>query len=273
MRLWRRFGQRPRAAGILGLALVIVLAVVIGPFFYGRDSDLINATALYQAPSGAHPFGTDQLGRDLLLRCLYGGRLSLTIASGATAIAIVLGSTWGLSAGFWRGWVDQLLMRSADAMMTIPEIMLAMVFIAVLGASVGSLTLIIGLALVPVTARIMRSAILTELTSDYYLAAVASGASPIRIILSELLPNTAPTLLARASLCFAAAILLEAGLSFIGLGVQPPQASWGTLVQSGYGVLFESPTYFVFPGALILLSIFAFNGLADEVQVILDARS
>ena len=252
---------------------MIVLAVVLGPDIYGKDPNVIDPTSLFKPPTPAHPFGTDEIGRDLLARCLYGGRLALGIALGATVIGTTLGTAWGLLAGFRRGWIDQALMRSADTMMAIPEILVGLMFIAAFGASIVSLTVIIGLILVPITARVMRSALLSETTLDYYLAAVASGASAYRILSSELFRNTSPTLLARVSLAFATAIVLEASLSFLGLGVQPPLASWGSLVQSGYAALYETPTYFVFPGVLILVSILSFNFLADEVQVILDPRS
>lgn len=252
---------------------LIVIAVILGPEVYRKDPNAIDPTALFQPPAWGHPFGTDEIGRDLLARALHGGRLALGIAFGATLIGTTLGTAWGLVAGLRGGWVDQALMRAADTMMAIPEILVGLMLIAAFGASIVSLTVIIGLILVPITARVMRSAVLTEVTLDYYLAAVASGASTFRILASELFRNTTPTLLARLSLAFATAIVLEASLSFLGLGVQPPLASWGSLVHSGYGALYLAPTYFVFPGALILLTILALNFLADEVQVILDPRS
>jgi peptide/nickel transport system permease protein len=272
-RVWHRLVQRPRALTGALVAGSIVLVVVFGPFFSSQDPNAIDASALFQQPSWSHLFGTDELGRDLFTRCLYGGRLTLGIALGATSLGVALGSTFGLIAGLYRGWTDQALMRSADAVMAIPEILLALVFVAAFGASVISLSVIIGLVLIPITARVMRSAVLTEIASDYYLAAVASGASRWRIIVSELLPNTSPTLLARISIGFATAIVLEASLSFLGVGVQPPLASWGSLVHDGYGVLYVAPTYFVFPAILIFASILSLNFLADEVQIMLDPRA
>lgn len=273
MRAWHRFTHRPRALAIGVVVAAIVLAVAFGPYLDRQDPNAIDSSALFKAPSLVHLFGTDELGRDLFSRSLYGGRLSLYIAFGAVAIGTTLGSAWGLTAALRGGWIDQALMRSVDAAMAIPEILLGLMFVAAFGASAVSLSVVIGLVLVPITARVLRSAVLTEVASSYYLAAVATGAPAYRILVSELLPNTTPTLLARTSLSFATAILLEASLSFLGLGVQPPLASWGTLVRYGYGVLYQAPTYVVFPGALILISILAFNLLADELQLVFDPRS
>jgi ABC-type dipeptide/oligopeptide/nickel transport system permease subunit len=273
MGVWHRFIRRPLA--VLGAAVVVLIVgtVLFGPYLDRQDPYAIDPSVLFKPPSLQHLFGTDELGRDLFTRSLYGGRLALGIAFGAMAIGVAIGSAWGFTAALRGGWLDQLLMRSADTAMAIPEILLALVFVAAFGATIVSLTVIIGLILVPITARVMRSAILGEMATDYYLAAVASGASVYKIVTSELLRNTSPTLLARISLSFATAIVLEASLSFLGLGVQPPLASWGSLVHDGYGVLYQAPTYFVFPAALIFISILALNLLADEIQVILDPRS
>jgi peptide/nickel transport system permease protein len=273
MGVWHRFIRRPLA--VIGAVVVVLIVgtVLFGPYFDRQDPYAIDPSILFKPPSLQHLFGTDELGRDLFTRSLYGGRLALGIAFGAMAIGVTIGSAWGFTAGLRAGWLDQLLMRSADTAMAIPEILLALVFVAAFGATIVSLTVIIGLILVPITARVMRSAILGEMATDYYLAAVASGASVYKIVTSELLRNTSPTLLARISLSFATAIVLEASLSFLGLGVQPPLASWGSLVHDGYGVLYQAPTYFVFPATLIFISILALNLLADEIQVILDPRS
>ena len=225
---------------------------------------------LFAAPSGAHPFGTDELGRDLMTRVMFGGRTSLEIAVAATIISMVVGVLWGFAAAFREGWVGEVLMRIADAALGMPVILLGLVLVAAFGASTLSLIVILGVLFSPATARLARSSLLSELKSEYYLAAVAVGASGPRIVLGELLPNTLPVQLARATLVAADAIFVEASLSFVGLGVQPPGASWGTLLQQGYTNLYRSIWYPIFPGLVILIAVLALNTLGDNLQRVLD---
>lgn len=249
-------------ASLLGvIALACLLAPLVAP--YGANE--LTAALPLQGPSGSNWMGTDELGRDLFSRILYGGRISLTIAAGATAIAMVLGTIWGLAAALGRGWVDELLMRTADTAMAIPGILLALVFVAAFGASPGGLALVSGLLLTPTTARMARAAALTEIESDYFTAAIAYGASKPRLVLKELLPNTLGPLGVQATVNAATAIVIEASLSFVGLGIQPPEASWGTLVRQGYERMYEVPGYVIFPGLVMVLTIWALNLLGDTL--------
>ncbi len=270
---WRLL-RRPQAA-LAGLVVGLIVAATIGaPLFAPYAPTATDYDRLFGAPSWAHPFGTDELGRDILTRVLYGGQTSLTVAAAATAIAMLLGVVWGFVAAFREGWIGEILMRVADTVMALPVILLGLVLVAAFGASILNLIIILGLLFAPATARLARSTLLVELRSEYYVAAVSVGASSWRIVARELLPNALPVLLARASLVVAEAIFVEASLSFVGLGVQPPETSWGTLLNQGYSNLYSSYSYPIFPGIVILVAVLALNILGDNLQKVLDpARS
>lgn len=267
--LWRLL-NRPTAVISAVVALVLVASAVFAPLVSPHSPSELDYVHLFAPPSTNHLFGSDELGRDLLARVLYGGRTSLAIAGAATVVAMVVGVLWGFAAAFREGWVSEILMRIADAAMGMPVILLGLVLVAAFGASTLSLIAILGILFAPATARLARAALLAELRSDYYVAAVSVGARSPRIVLGELLPNTMPVLLARATLVAAEAIFVEASLSFVGLGVQPPKASWGTLLQQGYSNLYRSYWYPVFPGLVILVAVLALNTLGDNVQRVLD---
>lgn len=261
--------RRPRrGAGVTKLALavlaLIVLLCAIGPLFAADPGAIDNANR-FAGPSAANWFGTDELGRDLFARIVDGGRISLAIAGGATVVSMLLGALWGFGAALARGILDELLMRLADVTMAIPQLLFALVFVAAFGASPAGLALIVGILLTPVTARMIRSAVLGELQSDYTHAAVAYGASRRRLVLREVLPNVSAPLGVQAAINAANAIILEAALSFVGLGVQPPDASWGTLLQQGYQKMYQSTTGVIFPALAIFLTIWMLNLLADQL--------
>jgi peptide/nickel transport system permease protein len=270
LRFLSQLARRPSAAVAAVVLALIVFGVVFAGLVAPYSPDAFDFTHLYGAPSWAHPFGTDELGRDLFTRVLYGGRTSLEIAAFAVLLAMTGGAAWGFLAAYLRGWVDELLMRVADLTLGMPVILLALVLVAAFGSSTASLVLILGILFMPATARLARAALLSELEADYYLAAISVGAPPWQIMLRELLPNTAPVLIARASVVAAEAIFVEASLSFVGLGVQPPAASWGTLLQKGYSNLYKSYWYPVFPGLVILIAVLALNTLGDHLQRVLD---
>jgi peptide/nickel transport system permease protein len=266
----RRLFSRPTAAVAAVVVAVVVLSAVAAPLIAPYPKNQFDYEHLFGSPTLAHPFGTDELGRDLLTRVMYGGRTSLEMAALATVFAIVGGTAWGFLAAFRRGWTEEVMMRGADLLMGLPVILLGLVLVAAFGSSVPSLVLILGILFMPATARLTRSAMLSELQADYHLAAVSVGAPPWQIMLKELLPNTMPVILARASIVAAEAIFVEASLSFVGLGVQPPTASWGTLLQNGYGNLYRSYWYPLFPGLVILIVVLALNTLGDNLQRVLD---
>lgn len=242
------------------IAVACLAAPLIAPYLPTAQS-----SDRFAGPSLAHFFGTDELGRDLFSRVLYGGRLTLLIGFGATVVAVVVGAAWGMLAAFARGWTDEILMRLADSVMAIPQMLFALVFISAFGATPGRLMLIIGVLLTPTTARLVRSSVLTEVQADYFTAAVAYGATPKRLLLFEVLPNIRGPLAVQATINAANAMLLEASMSFVGLGIQPPEATWGTLVQLGYQKMYQSIGYVLFPAILIFVTIWMLNLLADQL--------
>jgi peptide/nickel transport system permease protein len=262
--------RRPTAALAAIVVFLIVAGAIAAPLIAPYPPTQFDYAHLFAAPSWSHPFGTDELGRDLITRVLYGGRTSLEMAALATVIAMVFGSIWGFAAAFKKGWVGEVLMRIADLTLGMPVILLGLVLVAAFGSSIFSLVVILGILFSPATARLARSALLSELESDYYLAATSVGAPPWRIVFEQLLPNTMPVLLARGSIVAADAIFIEASLSFLGLGVQPPAASWGTLLHVGYASLYSSYWYPLFPGLIIVVAVLALNTLGDNLQRALD---
>lgn len=266
--LRRRSAQRrPRVAVAswlsVGVLALIVLACVLAPVLSPFDPTA-QSPDRFAPPSGAHLFGTDELGRDLLSRVLHGGQLTVLIAGGATLVAMVLGIAWGMAAAFLRGIADELLMRLADTVMAIPQILFALVFISAFGADPVKLAVIVGVLLTPTTARLVRSAVLTELQEDYFTAAVAFGSTRRRLLFAEVLPNARGPIVVQAAINAANAILLEASMSFVGLGIAPPEATWGTLVQQGYQKMYQSIGYVLFPALFIFVTIWLLNVLADQ---------
>lgn len=247
----------------LGLLTIIVLACVLAPLLAPYDP-AAQSSDRFAGPSAAHLFGTDELGRDLFSRVLYGGQLTVFIAGGATLVAMVLGIAWGMAAAFARGWVDEILMRLADTVMAIPQILFALVFISAFGADPVKLAVIIGVLLTPTTARLVRSSVLSELQEDYFTAAVAFGSTRRRLLFAEVLPNAKGPIVVQAAINAANAILLEASMSFVGLGIAPPEATWGTLVQQGYQKMYQSIGYVLFPALFIFVTIWLLNVLADQ---------
>ena len=266
----RRLLRRPTGAASLVVVALLVIAALGAPLFAPYSPTALDFEHLFAPPTRDHLFGTDELGRDLLTRVLYGGRTSITLGFAATGVAMLIGIVWGFAAAIREGWLGEILMRAADTLMAMPAILLGLVLVAAFGTSTLSMVMILGIIFAPATARIARSTLLAELRAEYYLAAVSVGASGRRIVARELLPNAMPVLASRASLVLAEVIFVEASLSFIGLGIQPPETSWGTLLQTGYGNLYSSYTYAVFPGIVILVAVLALNTLGDNLQKVFD---
>jgi peptide/nickel transport system permease protein len=248
------------------ILIVIVLLCVCAPLVTGYGPDQIDPSQPFAAASAQHWLGTDEVGRDLLTRLLYGGRLTLMVCAGSVAIAFLLGTVWGMVAADRGGIADEILMRTADIAMAIPQILFALVCVAAFGASLLSLTVITGILLTPSSARMARSVTVQETALDYYLAGIAYGAGKIRLLGREVLPNIFPALASQAAINAASAIILEASLSFVGLGVQPPQTSWGVLLQEGYGYLYNDPTYVLSPAVMILLTVLCLNLVANRLS-------
>lgn len=262
---------RSHSSVIALVALILIaLSALLAPLLTRFPPNELHVTDRFLSPNATYWFGTDELGRDLFSRVLYGGRAALAISLGAAIIATVFGLAWGGLAAISHRWTDEILMRLADATMAVPLVLAALIFVAAFGPTVPALLVIIGILQAPWSARVIRASVLSEIQQDYYQAAIASGARRHTILVSELIPNVMPTLLVQFAINMASAVLLEAALSFFGLGVQPPLASWGTLLLEGYRHIFLAPTYAVVPGLMIFLAIWALNTLSDGLQEALE---
>ncbi len=269
--LGRFLKNRLAVFGLVLLALLILMALlagIIAPF----DPIKLDLQALSEAPSWKHPFGTDNLGRDILSRVIYGARVSLSAGVVAVGIAVLIGLALGLAAGFFGNATDEIIMRVVDAMLAFPFLVLAITLAAVLGPSLQNSMLAIAVVSVPGFARLTRAQMLSERERDYVQAAQSLGASDPRIVFRHLLPNIAGPVIIQATLAIAGAILAESSLSFLGLGVQPPTPSWGEMLNTARGYLRDAPWMAIAPGSLIFLSVLAFNLLGDGLRDALDPR-
>lgn len=270
--------MRRLCASPLGLAALVILIAfcaiaVLAPVLVPYDPLAQDSLAQAKAPSGAHLLGTDYLGRDVLSRVLYGARPSLAVGLASVSIAILLGSTLGLMSGYLGGAFDLLTQRVVEVALTLPGLVLALALLAILGGGSVSLVLAIALVLAPGIARVVRSTALTVATEDYIEAARAVGARDRRIILRHILPNAAATIIVLASLNLGNAILFEAALSFLGLGIQPPDPSWGNLLSGPARQYFEvAPWMAIFPGIAVSLVVLGFNLFGDSLRDAFDPR-
>jgi len=270
---WPRL-KRNRMA-MVGLLVVLLLFVIsfLAPFLTPYDPSAINAWDVLQPPSWNHWFGTDELGRDVLTRVLYGARISLKVGFVAIGIAVLLGSAVGLVAGYYGGWVDSLLMRCVDIMLCFPSFFLILAVIAFLNPSIWIIMAVIGLTGWMGVARLVRAEVLTIREMDYILAARCIGCSDLRIILRHILPNALSPVLVAATLGVAGAILTESALSFLGIGVQPPTPSWGNILTSGKDYIEFAWWLSLFPGQAILITVLAYNLLGEGIRDALDPRT
>ncbi len=255
------------------LVLIAAAALLAPPFLQDplAQRDPINGTNL--APSAAHPLGTDQLSRDVLARVATGGRVSLAVAVVAVGLSITLGALVGLVAGYWGGWLDTVLMRTVDGALAVPRLFIILLVLAMTErVPVWSLVLLIGATGWFGTSRIVRAEVLRLREESYIRAAEALGASRRRVIFQHLLPNTLGPLLVAATLGVGDVILLEAGLSFLGLGIQPPAPSWGGMILDAREALVTAPWAGLFPGIAIVLTVLSANLLGDAVRDAVDPR-
>ncbi|HKI57461.1 MAG TPA: ABC transporter permease [Trueperaceae bacterium] len=259
--------------GLVGgtlVALVVVVGVlgpVVIPHHLATQIDVLHRLA---PPSAAHPLGTDQLGRDELVRMLLGARTSLYVGVLAVALSVVIGLPLGLIGGYFGGWADLVLMRIVDAIISFPVLLLALTISAVLGPNLTNATLSIGIVYAPYLARIARSEVLKVSAMPYVEAARASGAGHVWIMLRTVLPNIVPPVIVQSTISMAFAILAEAALSFLGLGTQPPTPSWGLMIQAARDYLDIAPWTALVPGAAIALSVLGLNMLGDALRDALD---
>jgi len=272
VKLFRRF-FRKKAAVLATLYLVVLtVTAVFANQVSPHDPLKVYSVHTLEAPSQAFPLGTDNLGRDILSRIIYGGRVSLRVGLMAVLIAAVIGSTLGMLAGYMGGWVDQLVMRIVDVMLAIPGILLALIIIATLGPSMNNLVIAVGISSVPTYARLVRGTVLSAKEREYVEAARALGSSGLRIVLRHLLPNIFAPILVLASLGVGVAILSTAGLSFIGLGVRPPTPEWGGMLADARTYLRDAWWMFTFPGLAISGTVLSANLLGDALRDVLDPR-
>ncbi|MBY8875625.1 ABC transporter permease [Micromonospora sp. PLK6-60] len=261
----------PAVAGAAVLLLLVVVGVA-GQWLAPAGVNDVDVDQMLHPPSWAHPFGTDELGRDVLSRVLVAARVSLQVGVVSVGIALLVGATIGLIAGYYQGWVDNVLMRGMDVLFAFPVLLLAVAIVAVLGPGLLTAMIAIGVVYTPIFARVTRAGVLSVREQVFVRAAVSIGASDLRIIRRHVLPNIAAPLIVQTSLSLAFAILSEAALSFLGLGVQPPAPAWGRMLFDGRGFVTEAWWLGFFPGAAIFLTVLAFNLVGDALRDVLDPR-
>jgi len=270
---WRRLARNRLSFAALCAILAVTLASLLAPWLAPYDPDAPDAEATLASVSLSHPLGTDVYGRDQLSRVIHAGRVDLLVALSATAIALTLGSALGAAAGSRGGWVDQLVMRGVDAVMAFPAFILAMAITAALGNSTANVVAAIAITHVPIYTRLIRGEMLRVRETEYAEAARTVGNRPRQIVLYHLLPNCVPPLVVQATLAMGFAILTVAALSFIGLGIQPPQSEWGQMTAEGAGYVVSGEWWLVlFPGFAIMLTVLAFNLVGDTLRDLLDPR-
>lgn len=260
------------AAAILAVIVIVaLLAPLISPYDPIAQPDIIGLKNA--APSWSHPFGTDSFSRDVLSRCIYGARISLSVAALATAIAVTLGTVYGAIAGYVGGIVDGVMMRFVDAALAIPRVLLLIAILALWnGLPLWLLVVVLGATVWFGLSRMVRAQVLSLRDLDFVAAARAMGAGGPRILVRHILPNVVPTIIVAATLGIGHVIILEAGLSYLGLGVQPPTASWGSIIQDGADQIGSAWWISLFPGLLIVSTAIACNALGDALRAALDPR-
>ncbi len=265
-----------RASGhgliVTGSLIILTLGMVAftGHWLAPYDPVAMDFTARFAPPSLAHPFGTDDFGRDIFSRILYGARVSFRVAFIAVAISATVGVMLGAVAGFYGRWLDEVIMRFMDILFAFPAVLLAITVMAILGRGVGNAMIAIAIVYIPIFARVTRGAVISVRGLEYVSAARALGQRNARIILRHILPNALAPIIVQVSLSLAFAILAEAALSFFGLGTQPPDPSWGRMLAEGRAFLREAPWMGIFPGLAIMVSVMGFNFLGDGLRDLLD---
>jgi peptide/nickel transport system permease protein len=266
-------GKWRNPIGLVGAAIIIfnILVALFGPFVWTIDPDELVGLR-FEDPSWAHPMGTDELGRDELARIIHGAQVSLQVGATAVGIALVAGTLMGLFAGYYRGAVDAVLMRIVDLMFALPGLVLAIVIAGLLGPNRRNAMIAIGIVITPAFARVVRGAVLEVMGFPYIESTRALGASGRRVMVRHLLPNIVAPLIVLVTVYLGSAILAEAALSFLGLGTQPPEASWGGMLNTARSYIDAAWWLSVFPGAAIMLVVLGFNFLGDGLRDILDPR-
>jgi peptide/nickel transport system permease protein len=265
------FSRRVVLFGLIVIA-ALVFTAIFAPLLAPYDPYKQDLAQVLLSPSAQHWLGTDTIGRDILSRIIYGSQNSLLVGIVALGIASIIGMSLGLVAGFFGGWTNNIIMRIVDALMCFPMILLALVIAALLGGGLKNVMLALGIALIPGYARLMCAQVLSVKENDYVVAERSLGASNLRIMLRHIFPNCMPALIVLITMQLGSAILAEAGLSFLGVGIQPPAAAWGSMVNDGRQYLLTNPILSFAPGIAIMLTVFSFNMVGDGLRDALDPR-
>jgi len=262
--------HKPMMMAGAAIVIIFIAAGLVGPYITPKNPDAIYYNDVLHAPNHAFLFGTDETGRDIFSRVVAGARISLAVGLVAVSIAMVGGTIFGLVSGYFGGWVDTIIMRIIDVMLAFPDIILALVIIAILGPSLINVMVAVGIGSIPVYTRTVRASVLSAREKPYVEAARALGVPARRIMLGHILPNIAAPIIVLATLGVGLAILTAAGLSFIGLGAQPPTPEWGDMLNDARAYLHQAPWMGTFPGLAIMLTVVGLNLLGDGLRDILD---
>lgn len=268
-----KLGFKTNKLAVVGLIVIVVFSLAsIFAFLYPMDPNAISVTDRLVKPCLEHPFGTDDMGRDYLARCLYGGRASLMVGFMAMILSTAIGVIVGSISGFVGGKVDAVLMRLVDALMSLPTFLIMVVMNAYLKPGIQNVILIIGFLTWMNIARIVRGETMSLKEREYVVYSRVSGQSKGKIILKHILPNIMPTVIVAATMNIASAILMESALSFFGLGIRPPQASWGSMLSNAQRYITNAPHLAIFPGLLILLTVISFNYLGEVLRKVFEPK-
>lgn len=257
--------------GLVVMLLFIILAT-FAPWLAPMDPVEIHPRDSLQRPGSEYLLGADRLGRDQLSRLMYGARVSLSIAGLGVGAAVIAGVVIGATAGWLGKWPDEILMRIMDSLAALPNIVLALTLVAITGGAVGNIILVVALVQTPSIARVIRSQVLSERERDYVTAAISTGASPFRVLLRHVIPNTLAPVIIQASIGFGSAILLEASLSFLGVGVPAPTPTWGGMLRNAFEVVSLAPFLTFVPGLVLFIVVLSFNFVGDALRDVLDPR-
>jgi oligopeptide transport system permease protein len=269
---WRRLKKNPVAMISLAVLIVLMILVVVGPYINGKDFKTVNGANKNILPNSEYWFGTDALGRDLFSRIWFGGRVSIAIGLIATVIQVVIGCIYGGVMAYFGGWVDELMMRIIEVLTSVPHLLLTILIIVVLGNSIPTLIIALTITSWCGTSRMVRGQLMQLRENEYILAAEALGASPARVIIKHLIPNTIGVLILTIATSIPGYIFAEAGLSFLGLGLQAPNTSWGVLISYGQSAMAFYPYQLFFPVIAICLTVLAFNLFGDGLRDALDPK-
>ncbi|QYK65164.1 MULTISPECIES: ABC transporter permease [Paenibacillus] len=267
---WRNIGIELMTSKMGAVALILLIVFSLGAIFAflsPQDPNKLNVLERLQPPGAAHWFGTDDYGRDYFTRALYGGRVSLLVGFASMIIATSIGAVVGIVSGYFGGWIDNLLMRVLELIMSIPSFLVILLLSVFLKPGVGNIIVIIALLMWMNIARVVRAETMTLREREYVLYAKASGQSTFGIIIKHIVPNLIPVIIVGATNNIASAIMMESSLSFLGFGVQLPNATWGSMLNNAQGYIAQAPYMALFPGLLILLTVLSFNVLGDVLRV------